>query len=249
MKKLVFSVAVIAMAIAAQAQCTPDETLIPDAFGVYPDTTQNFVNGVVGTPYSQILHFKAPSDAGDVDPNFAGQTIESFTVTGVDGMPPGLSYACNISNCQYAGGSTGCAAITGTPTEAGTFEMTINITAVILVTIIPGVPPTPLSQSETFDGYRIIIAEDGSASIEKLEKNTLSLHPNPANAVLTLSNLTDFVGVSSASIVSLDGKVMQNFDASGVEALELNTTTLSSGVYVVEVQHANGIERKRFIKE
>jgi hypothetical protein len=118
-----------------------------------------------------------------------------------------------------------------------------------LVTIIPGVPPTPLTQNETFGGYRIIVEDDGSAFIEKLEKNALSLYPNPANAVLTLSNLTDFSAVTSVSIVSLDGKVMQHVDAAGLEALDLNTAALSSGIYVVEVQHANGIERKRFIKE
>jgi hypothetical protein len=249
MKKLVFLAAAFTMVLSAQAQCTPDETLIPDAFGVYPDTTQNFVNGEVNVAYSQVLHFKAPSDAGDVDPNFAGQIIESFTVTGVDGMPPGLTYACNISNCQYSGGSTGCATISGTPTQAGTFEITINITAVVLVSILPGVPPTALPVEETFGGYRIIVSEEGSASIEKIESSSLRIYPNPAQSLLTLSNLNSFSGISSVSIINLEGKIMQTTDAAGMENLHLNTAALSAGVYIVEVQHANGIERKRFIKD
>lgn len=249
MKKFFLSAAVLAFTLTAQAQCTPDESLIPDAFGVYPDTTQNFVNGEVNLPYSQVLHFKAPSDAGDVDPAYEGQTIQSFTVTGVDGMPPGLSYACNISTCQYPGGSTGCAAITGTPTTAGTYEMTINITAVVLVTLFPGVPPTPVTLNEAFGGYRIIVLEEESASIEKIENSALSIYPNPAKSMLTLSNLNSFSGISSVSIVNLEGKIMQTTDAAGVENIHLNTAALSSGVYIVEVQHANGTERKRFIKD
>jgi len=249
MKKLLFSAFAFSLAMAAQAQCTPDPSLIPDAFGVYPDTTTNFVNGMVNSPYTQVLHFKAPSDAGDIDPAYAGQTIESFTVTGVDGMPPGLNYACNISNCQYTGGGTGCATISGTPTEVGTFEMTINITAVVLVTLVPGFPPTPLNVDESFDGYRIIVLDEGSASLEKIEKSSLTLYPNPLNTQLTLSNLKDFNGVSVVHILNLEGKVLQSADANGSEILVLNTAALAAGVYIVEVQHADGIERKRIIKE
>lgn len=244
MKKLLFSLAVFGLYQTASAQCTPDPDLIPDAFGVYPDTTTNFANGVVGEPYSQILHFKAPTEAGEINPQFTGATINTFTVTGVDGIPPGLAYACNISNCQYNGGSTGCAAITGTPTTAGTYEMTINITANITIPIL-GSQNVP----QSFEGYRIIVSEDGGVSIEKNSISKLNVFPNPAQSSLTIANLKDFSQAYVAKILNVEGKLIQSLELSGLESVVFNTNNLTSGVYVVELIHANGVERTKFIKE
>jgi hypothetical protein len=249
MKKLLLSVFVLGLSLTAKAQCTPDETLIPDAFGVYPDTTQNFALAEVGTPYSQILHFKAPIDAGDIDPAYEGQTIQSFTVTGVDNMPPGLSYACNISSCQYPGGSTGCAAITGTPTTAGTYELVINIDAVVLAVIVPGFPPVPVTVSETFAGYRIIVSPAGTATVELNIKPELMVYPNPAQDVLTIDNLNQFSNVGSVRIVNVEGKLIQSVAYNGDASMNINTEALVSGVYFVEIAHADGIERVKFMKK
>ncbi len=249
MKKLLLSVFALSLALQVNAQCTPDGTLIPDAFGVYPDTTQNFAIAEEGTAYSQILHFKAPSDAGDVDPAYSGQTIQSFTVTGVDNMPPGLVYNCNISSCEYAGGSTGCAAITGTPTEVGTYEMIINISAVVLVTIVPGTPPVAVTLEETFSGYRIIVVPAGTASISPNFKPELMVFPNPVQDVLTIENLNQFNSVSVIRIVNVEGKLIESIAFSGDAAMNINTEALISGVYFVEIAHAEGIERVKFMKK
>lgn len=244
MKKLLLSFAALGFAFSTHAQCTPDETLIPDAFGVYPDTTQNFVNGVVGEPYVQVLHFKAPTDAGEINPQFAGATINTFTVTGVEGIPPGLSYTCNISNCQYDGGSTGCASITGTPTESGEFDITINITANINL--------GPLGNQDipqAFEGYRIVVTEDGEVSIVKNEVATLSMYPNPVNEALTIGNLNDFNQAIAVNLYNLSGKLVSSSNVQGLETIIVNTSALNAGVYFVELQHLNGVERQKFIKE
>lgn len=249
MKKLLFSLFAFSLALQVNAQCTPDGTLIPDAFGVYPDTTQNFAIAEEGTAYSQILHFKAPSDAGDVDPTYAGQTIQSFTVTGVDNMPPGLVYNCNISSCEYAGGSTGCAAITGTPTEVGTYEMIINISAVVLVTIVPGAPPVAVTLEETFSGYRIIVVPAGTASISPNFKPELVVFPNPAQDMLTIDNLNQFSSVSVIRIVNVEGKLIESVAYNGDASMNVNTEALVSGVYFIEIAHTDGIERVKFMKK
>jgi hypothetical protein len=244
MKKLLFSVFALGLAVTAKAQCTPDGTLIPDAFGVYPDTTQNFAIAEVGTPYSQILHFKAPTNAGDIDPQYNGATINSFTVTGVVGIPPGLSYACNISSCQYPGGSTGCAAITGTPTTVGTYEITINITANLAVPLIGNI-----NVPQTFEGYRIHVVPAGTASISPSIKPELVVYPNPAQDVLTIDNLNQFSNVGAIRIVNVEGKLIQTIDYNGDASMNLNTEALVSGVYFVEIAHADGIERVKFMKK
>lgn len=250
MRKLLLSFSALSLlSWNVSAQCTPDASLITGAFGVYPDTVINFSVAEINSPYSQVLQFKAPSDAGEIDPNFAGQIIQSFTVTGVDGMPPGLSYACNITSCQYAGGSGGCAAITGTPTALGTFDITINITAVVLVTIIPGTPPTPVDVPRSFDGYKISVVAQGSSSIDALSQSSLSIFPNPVQGQLTLNNLKDFSGLDYVNILNIEGKIVQSFLGQQDDKLEVNTADLNAGIYFIEVQHANGVERKKFIKE
>ena len=244
MKKLLLSFAALGFTFAIQAQCTPDETLVPDAFGVYPDTTQNFVNGVVGVPYVQVLHFKAPTDAGEINPQFNGATINTFTVTSVEGIPPGLSYTCNISNCQYNGGSTGCATISGTPTQAGEYDITINITANITIPILG-----PQNVPQAFEGYKIVVTEDGEVSIVKNEMATLSMYPNPVNEALTIANLNDFNQATVVNLYNLAGKLISSSHVQGLESITLNTITLSTGVYFIELEHNNGIERQKFIKE
>jgi hypothetical protein len=244
MKKLLLSVFALGLVCSASAQCTPDGTLIPDAFGVYPDTTQNFAIAEVGTPYSQILHFKAPTEAGDIDPQYTGATINNFTVTGVEGIPPGLSYACNISSCQYPGGSTGCAAITGTPTTVGTYEITINITANLAVPLIGNI-----NVPQTFEGYRIHVVEAGTASISPDIKPELLVYPNPAQDVLTIDNLNQFSNVRIIRIVNVEGKLIQTVAYNGDASMNVNTEALVSGVYFVEIAHAEGIERVKFMKK
>jgi hypothetical protein len=250
MRKLLFSISTVSLfSLGLNAQCTPDESLIDGAFGVYPDTIINFASATVNVPYTQVLHFKAPSDAGDVDPNFAGQTIQSFTVTGVTGMPPGLSYACNVSTCQYNGGSAGCATVSGTPTQVGTYEITIDIKAVVLVSLIPGFPPTPVNVEQSFSGYRIHVLPEGASSIEKLENRTFSLSPNPVKKELFVANLNQLSGVEIIQLFNIEGKQLQAHASQGADSVTLDTELLEAGVYFVQVQHQNGVERKKFIKE
>ncbi len=243
MKKLLFSGLAIMTLFAVQAQCTPDGSLIADAFGVYPDTTQNFAIAEVGVPYTQVLHFKAPTNAGDIDPNLSAFTISSFTVSSVTGIPPGLSYACNISSCQYPGGATGCAAITGTPTEVGTFEITINVTAVI--TLFGNNTNYPTS----FSGYRIHVVPAGTASLSQKEQTKWSIYPNPVQSELTIQNLGQIDGATSVNIFNVEGKMMKSVQVSGEDLMIIQTNDLFSGVYFVEIQNATGVERKKFIKD
>jgi len=243
MKKLLLSLLLLSGISYAGAQCTPDPTLIADAFGVYPDTTQNFAIAEVGTPYSQVLHFKAPTNAGDIDPIYNGATINNFSVTGVVGLPPGMSYACNISSCQYPGGSTGCAAITGTPTTAGTYEITVQISANLSVPLIGSI-----DVPQEFVGYRIIVVPAGTASLSANFAPSLSLYPNPVQDMLTIENLTQFNQVSTIRLVNIEGKLISTTVFNGENTTNIDTQALMSGVYFIEVAHANGIERIKFIK-
>ena len=136
------------------AQCTPDPLYADSIYGAWPDTVTNFVSGQVGVAYSQILDFKLPLDAGDVDPGFAGVPVDSAVLTQVTGLPAGLSYTCNNTACSWLGGEQGCATLEGTPTTAGSYDITITLDGWVTVFF------QPFSQVLTFTGYVIDINPD-----------------------------------------------------------------------------------------
>ena len=93
MKKLVLSIAaLVAFTFSGYSQCTPDPQYMDSTYGAWPDTITDFPSGQEGVPYSEVLDFKVPSDAGDIDPSFTGVPVDSAVLDNVQGLPPGLTY-------------------------------------------------------------------------------------------------------------------------------------------------------------
>ncbi len=147
----------IAIGSAAIAQpCTPNPLYADSIFGVWPDTTTNFVWGALGEPYFQDLNLIVPEDAGVIDPNFSGQIIDSVAFTGINGLPNGLIVVCASQTgapCTYITGQLGCGVIQGIPTEFGQFPLVLNVLA--YTTFFGNVIPVPYS----FSGYKINISQ------------------------------------------------------------------------------------------
>ncbi|MBI2967792.1 MAG: T9SS type A sorting domain-containing protein [Bacteroidetes bacterium] len=143
------------LTVLAQPTCTPNPLYADSAFGIWPDTVEDFPPGCRGAYYETVLNFKIPTDGGAIDPQYNGMPVDSAKVNnnGVSGLPPGLSYVCNQYRCAWNGGQQGCAVIYGTPTQAGVFDITVSMTG--YSHIISTVIPVPL----TFTNYRIVICE------------------------------------------------------------------------------------------
>ena len=248
MKKLLLSSFIICAAVFnAQAQsCTPGANYADSTYGVWPDTVQNFPNGTTNTFYSTDLNFKVPLDATQASPLApSGSTVQSFTVTSVDGLPSGFNYACNTSNCTYNGGSNGCANLYGTTATAGTYPLTININATVLVSIF-GLPPTPQTQSISFDGYKVIIGLAGN--IEQVIA-PITVSPNPATNVLNINGISSIMKASTISITNIEGKVVASKEVTSNSSQSFDLSTMKAGIYFVNVYHASGVETVKFIKE
>ena len=250
MKKLLLVITLVTVATTNTfAQCTPDITYpapkyADSTFGAWPDTVTNFGGAAVGVAYTQDLQFKVPLDAGDVDPLLAGSAIQDFTVDAVNGLPIGLSYACNIATCTFVGGSVGCAQITGTCNTAGTYPISIDVTGVILVELIPGFP-IPVDAPYQFVGYKIIV---GTAGIVEAIINPITVHPNLANDKITIDGLNEQMKITSLTITNMEGKVIKNLDVTS-PTMDVNLNGFDNGIYFVVVNHAGGTETMKFIKE
>lgn len=246
MKKLLLIVSIASFAVTnLNAQCSPDVSLpapnyADSVFGAWPDTTTNFPGAVESAPYSTVLDFKVPVNASDVDPALSG-TILDFTVNAVVGLPPGMNYACNVASCFYVGGSNGCALISGTCVAPGTYPVTIDVTATLEV--LPGVNvPVPY----TFEGYKIIV---GALGLVEAIINPIIIHPNPASDKITLTGLNEQMHVSSITLTNMEGKVMKEITLPSASTLEVSLNGFENGVYFVVVNHAEGMQTMKFIKE
>lgn len=256
MKKLLLVISLVSAAISANAQCTPGsaypsanwaDTAIAPGYGAWPDTVENFPGALVGVPYSTDLSFMVPSAVNDaLDPTgaFVGAPIVEFTVTGVTGLPAGVNYACNISSCTYPGGSFGCANLSGTFTTAGTYPITIQVTAIVEIELIPGFP-TEIPQDTEFTGYKVIV---GTAGLIDAVINPIEVYPNPASDKVTISGLNKQMKINGVKITNMEGKVIRTVDVTS-PSVDVELSGVENGIYFVVVEHANGTETVKFVKE
>lgn len=231
--------------ISEAQSCTPGANFVDSTYGVWPDTVQNLPPAAANVAYSTDLNFKVPATVTaelDASGQFVGSPIQSFTVTGVQGLPTGYNYACNIANCTYVGGANGCANVYGTTATTGTYPITIDVDATVLVTLIPGLPPTPVTQSVSFGGYKIIV---GNAGLITGVIQPLSIYPNPSSGLVSVKGLAANV----LTITNLNGQVVLTKDIQGINSLNLDLNKLTVGLYFVNAIGVDGTETIRFIKE
>lgn len=78
----------------------------------------------------------------------------------------------------------------------------------------------------------------------------LSIYPNPTDKELTVSFNLNAGQISTVSIVDLTGKELQHHSIQaneGQNLVFLNTENLASGVYMVKIQTANGIQTRQVV--
>jgi hypothetical protein len=248
-KLLILSLSTFMLNAASWTQsCTPGANYVDSTYGVWPDTTQNLPPALVNVAYSADVNFKVPATVTaelDATGQFVGSPIQGFTVTGLTGLPSGYNYACNISSCTYAGGANGCANIYGTTATAGTYPITIEVSATVLVTLLPGFPPTPVTQGVSFPGYKIVV---GSAGVIEGIIAPISVSPNPANSMVTLNGITSAMNATELVLTNVEGKTIEIRNLTTNANLTFDLSGLNTGIYFLHVSHANGVETVKFMK-
>jgi hypothetical protein len=238
-----------AIASAALAQpCTPNPLYADSVFGVWPDTTENFMPGYVGVPYFQDLNLIVPSEAGLVDPTFAGLTIDSVSFVNISGLPVGLAIACNSQTpaaCTYITSQLGCGVITGTPTATGTYPLTLNVLA--HSAIFGNVLSVPYS----FSGYRIVIESNTSVSDVNVSGfSEVRTVPNPFAQRTTFEFELARSGAVEVRVFDLlGGERWQRTVAgkAGLNRIPFDAQDLASGVYLYQVRSGKYVQTGRLV--
>ncbi|MFZ1330539.1 MAG: T9SS type A sorting domain-containing protein [Flavobacteriales bacterium] len=250
MKKVILSVIIAASAGSAMAQaCTPDPIYADSLFGIWPDTTTNMAPGMVGIAYEQVLNMIIPSDAGLIDPQYAGVALDSIALDGLTGMPPGLSYACNSQTpapCSYITGQLGCAIITGVPTTEGTYPLSIEVTA--YTAFFGQVIPVP----QTFGGYSIVIAQNTVGILEGslIAAGSARAVPNPFTTNTNIEFQMSRSGQVQLSVFNLLGEKLWSKTVngkSGLNKVPYENTDLQDGIYLFKVESGNDVFTGRMV--
>ena len=247
MKKLLLSsLFTMTYLISWGQSCTPGANFVDSTYGIWPDTTQNLPPALPNVAYSTDINFKVPGTVtAEIDPSgqFVGSVIQQFTVDALQGLPPGFDFACNVSNCTYQGGLNGCANIFGTTDSVAVFPVTVDVTATVLVVLFPGLPPTPVTQTVSFDGYKIVVGSGGQ--IEQVI-NPIQLEPNPASTTILVNGLVD--GTNSVlTLRDFTGKTIEVIRTTAASA-SFNLEQLSNGTYLIELTDTFGSQQQKFVK-
>ncbi len=224
---------------ASHAQCTPDPLYADSVFGVWPDTTENFMSGVLGQFYTDTLNLIVPTNAADIpaDPPYPAITIDSIQLAGVTGLPPGLSVSCNSQTagpCTYLPSVLGCGLIEGTPTQAGTYPITLDVVAWFTFIF-------PQSLPASFGGYEIVIEEIGTGVFEVANMGLANVRnvPNPFASRTTIEFQAGKSGDARVRVFNLVGEELWSQTVQskvGLNKVLFEGGDLPAGVYLYKIE-------------
>ena len=249
MLKQLLSTAIFVMALSVfvNAQCTPGPYFFP---GIYPDTVTNLPPATEGTYYNTTVTIVVPTDTTISGFN---ATIDSLGVTSITGLPASLSYAPN--DPYWPGGTSGCVAISGTPTHAeaitqgGIYPIIVNSYGYgkyLGFPISSALPP--------YTGFKIKI--DSISGVAELISDKFIVgqnSPNPFSNYTTIEFSSPSVAKYELSVCNLIGEVVYKRSinaAAGKNKIEFSGYKLSSGIYLYKLSNdANTITKRMIIEK
>ena len=233
-KLLLFSALLIGGISQLTAQCviTPGCTSAnTNGYCTTPATATPLPNASESTPYSTTIQVTIGTSA------FGGAaTITDATVTAVTGLPAGLSYSLNPTNGYIVGGGSGCVLISGTPStgSAGSYTVTASLTA--------NTSFGPITASGTWP-----LTVTGTAGVKTItEASVFFITPNPATSELFVSSPSHF---GKVQIMDALGKTVITHDANYAAQITINISSLSKGVYFLQVSDGTNLTTRKFIKD
>ncbi len=80
--------------------------------------------------------------------------------------------------------------------------------------------------------------------VNETDPETIKIYPNPASEFIQIDNI---VGLITADIYSIDGKLQKTADLSDKTTIKIND--LAKGIYLLRLQNEKGVIYRKFIKQ
>ncbi len=257
MTRLLLALVFCACAIFSDAQtCTPNMQYADSTAGVYPKPFDAATNTGVGITECAVIGQSFSYNLTVVinDSLKLGNTsypLDSIIISSVLGLPAGITYKCDPTNCHFVQNTLSCALIYGTPTSTnapGAYDMVIKGSAFINGSSFP-LPlefPNPLIAPGKYTIYLNANASDPCAvtSTRNLEGQIgLSVQPNPTSGFTQIKINSQINGQFQMQVVDLLGKQIEQRQVNiltGENSVDFDASKLSNGLYLVQLRSEKG---------
>ena len=222
-----FSNQILAQSICSP-QCTPDPSCEENVVGNGMMCPEELPYAVINEYYDEILTVIPPS-------TFQGfPIISAVRLDEVQGLPPGMSWCKSQEKFDRTNPITRyCCRLSGTPTQAGVYPLTLKLT--------PFIYTLPQNQV-TDDTSLVIVVIDPTISAESLVQK-VNLYPNPAYNSFTV----EAPGLESVIVSDLLGKVLIEKKLQSNRAM-IDISSLQKAYYIVKIRTSKGEFVRKLMK-
>jgi hypothetical protein len=236
-KKLLSSLVIllIAMSFKTNAQCTIDSSYTNS--GYYPSSLPD---ATVNVAYDETVQVVIPTDTVLQGFTF---TITQVVIDSIGGLPSGINYSCNPTNCIFSGNSNNCIELTGTATVSGTYPLTVYYQTKAKNSIF-GTQTLPGEENQ----YTLTVTQLTSLN-ETGFQNSLSFGnvfiSGNKNEVQYYSPVQKTVNLK---IYNMLGNLVFSQDLksyAGLNKATFNSLYLQSGIYIISLSEGNNKVSKR----
>lgn len=165
----------------------------------------------------------------------------------VQGLPNGLLYQCDQSNCEYPSSVDGCIQLSGIPAQAGNFmvpvSMLINVQIPAITDPLFGTTIFPATAMDipsfTANEYDLYIS-DGATGVKDIEEK-FSMFPNP-----TKNNFT--IEVESPKKIRIFNSLgMLVFHQDARKSIKIDKLEIGTGIFIVEISDNYHVRQQKLI--
>lgn len=245
---LIILLSILGFSFNANSQCTPDPSCM-ELLNPGEICPEDLPDGMVGVPYSQVVTVIPPA-TGTIT-GYGTVNIVKIRLTAVDNMPPGLSYQCNTTNCDFTVTSPltrYCILISGTPTVAGTYPLSIHVMPYIQMGIVI---PTIEQIDDTSLAIVINPYTSGYSVVNMNKFSVLECKPNPFSYTSKMGFISPNSCEVKLNVFDVVGNLIYNEKMTatrGENYFEFNGMKLGKGIYFYTVSNGKESFTKQLIK-
>ena len=249
MKKLIsFSVIIFLFFLInnVHAQCNPDPgcvDIVNDSSEAGEICPELLPDGTVGVPYSEVVTIIPPYEA---DLGQGTVTIVKIEISGVDNIPPGLTYEANAVE-MFAYNSY-CVLISGTPTTAGVYNLNVRVIPYI------DIFGTPVAAPEQSDDSSLTITINNPSEINDISTKEFSLInniQNPFNTQIQIDFYNNKSEIVQLNVYNILGETVYREkikSVKGINHFKFTGTSIKKGMYIFSITNGKKIFTKQLIK-
>ena len=233
-KTLLFAALLIGGLSQLSAQCTitPGCTYGATGYCTTPAENTALPNGTELVAYSTVIQLSL--DMG-IAPFV---TFVDATISGISGLPSGLTYSANPTSGTFLPGTSACLIITGTPAASTAGSYTVGVGFNV---------NTSLGATTQTLNFGLQIDPSGTTNVKSITASSnFVIAPNPATNELFVASGSHF---GKVVIIDALGKTVLLHDANYAAQTTINISSLSKGVYFLQVSDGTNLTTRKFIKD